>query len=36
MGTIKKKYKPKGYNMERLKNYILSITKNNKKLKNLL
>jgi len=36
MGFIKKKYKPKEYNIVRLKNYILGLTKDNKKLKNLL
>tara|TARA_B100000073_G_scaffold347640_1_gene362652 strand:- start:2425 stop:2535 length:111 start_codon:yes stop_codon:yes gene_type:complete len=36
MGFIKKKYKPKEYNITRLKKYILELTKNNKKLKNLL
>jgi len=36
MGIIKKKYKPKAYNVQRLKKYIIDLTKNNKKLKNLL
>lgn len=36
MEKIKRKYKPKQYNIARLKSYILGLAKNNKKLKNLL
>jgi len=36
MGIVKKKYKPKAYNLERLKKFIIDLKKNNKKLKNLL
>tara|TARA_B100001250_G_C19754748_1_gene769568 strand:- start:1 stop:114 length:114 start_codon:yes stop_codon:yes gene_type:complete len=37
MGAIKKKYKPKMYNMERLKKFLINLKENNnKRLKNLL